>query len=32
VDARLRYTSDLAEVMLNYPRKSLAYLPDFATR
>ena len=28
VDARLRYTLDLAEVMLDYSRKSLGYLPD----
>jgi dipeptidyl-peptidase-3 len=28
VDARLRYTLDLAEVMLDYSRKSLAYLSD----
>jgi len=27
VDARLRYTLDLAEVMLDYSRKSLGYLP-----
>ena len=28
VDARLRYTLDLSEVMLDYSRKSLAYLSD----
>jgi dipeptidyl-peptidase-3 len=28
VDARLRYTLDLAEVMLDYSRKSLGYLSD----
>jgi dipeptidyl-peptidase-3 len=27
IDARLRYTLDLAEVMLDYSRKSLGYLP-----
>jgi dipeptidyl-peptidase-3 len=27
-DARLRYTHDLAEVMLDYSRKSLGYLPS----
>ena len=32
VDARLRYTFDLAEVMLDYSRKSLAYLPGSASR
>jgi dipeptidyl-peptidase-3 len=32
VDAHLRYTFDLAEVMLDYSRKSLAYLPDSKLR
>ena len=32
VDARLRYTFDLAEVMLDYSRKSLGYLLDYAIR